>query len=68
MTKEKNYPSTFLVIQQCFNHPTTTSRGEKNDIQIHRNIKLMLNTYFKHSNLIFIFLNLRYKIKCNVFN
>ncbi len=38
------------------------------DIQIHVNISFISNVYFQDSNVIFYFLNLNDKFKCNVFN
>jgi hypothetical protein len=54
MTQELIEPSTFATIHQGFNHLTTlTSYYENIDIQIHINIKLILNMYFKNSSIIF---------------
>ncbi len=53
MTQETIEPFTFSTIHQDFNHPTTTSHGENIDIQIDINIRLILNKYFKDSNVVF---------------
>jgi hypothetical protein len=56
MTQEVIEPSTFATMHQGLNHLTTlTSYYENIDIQIHINIRLILNMYLKNSNVIFNF-------------
>jgi uncharacterized membrane protein len=47
MIQEKIKPFNLLATHQCVNYPITTSHDENIDIQIHIDIKQILNMYFK---------------------